>query len=121
MINHHYYYIDIVFDSSIGGSKDNSTVESSIIETIVVDSAPPVAESSIIETILVDSAPPEAESRLEFQLNPVFGNDDHISMWLEEQGVHGDGEIQGRQDRRVQDRRYLLRWRSPTAKAAGLG
>jgi hypothetical protein len=42
-------------------------------------------------------------------------------VWLEEQGVRGDQEIQRLQDRGVQDRRYPLRRRRPTAKAVGLG
>jgi hypothetical protein len=44
-------------------------------------------------------------------------------MWLEQQGVHGVQEIQGVQgqgvqDQGVQDRRYPLRQRRPTVKAA---
>lgn len=114
------YYIDIEVDSSIDGSVGNSIVESSSIETIVVDSVPLVAESSIIETIVVDSATLVAESQIESQieseLNRLCDNDDHISMWLEEQGVRGDEDNQG-----LQDRRYPLRRRRPTAKAVGLG
>ena len=43
-----------------------------------------------------------------------------MSIWLEEQGVHGVQEIRGGQDQGVQDRRYPLRQRRATAKAAGL-
>jgi hypothetical protein len=39
-------------------------------------------------------------------------------MWLEQQGVYTVQEIQGVQDQGVQDRRYPLRQRRPTAKAA---
>jgi hypothetical protein len=37
------------------------------------------------------------ESQPEFELNQFFDNDNDISMsmWLEEQGVHGVQEIQG--------------------------
>jgi hypothetical protein len=46
-------------------------------------------------------------------------------MWLEQQGVHGVQEIEvvqdlGVQDQGVQDRRYPLRERRPTAKAVRL-
>jgi hypothetical protein len=114
---------DIEVDSAIDSSIDKFIVASSITETIVVDPAPLVAESSIIETIVVDSNPLVDESEPEFELNQFFDDDNHISMWIEEQGVgvHGDQEIQGLQDQGVQDRRYPLRQRRPTAKAAGLG
>ena len=121
IVTNNHYNIDIEVDSSIDSSIDNSIVKSSITETIVVDPAPLVAESSIIETTVVNSTPLVDESRPEFELNQFFDNDDHISMWIEEQGVgvHGDQEIQGLQDQGVQDRRYPLRQRRPTAKVAG--
>lgn len=53
------------------------------------------------------------------ELNEFFDNDD-ISIWLEEQGVHGDQGIRDLRDGGVQDRRYPVRRRKPTAKAAGL-
>jgi hypothetical protein len=46
-----------------------------------------------------------------------------MDIWLEGQGVHGVytiQDIQGVQDQGVQDRRYPLRQRRPTVKAAGL-
>jgi hypothetical protein len=101
-------------DDSVYDSTDNSIVESST--------------QSIVE-----SAPPTVESQLEFELNQFFNDNNDISMWLEQQGVHGIQEIQGVrgqgvqdqgvqdqgvQDQGVQDRRYPLRQRRPIAKAA---
>ena len=69
-------------------------------------------------------------SQPEFELNQFDNDDISMGIWLEEQGVYGVQEIQGGQDQggqdqggqgqRVQDRRYPLRQRRATAKAAGL-
>ena len=67
---------------------------------------------------IVESASPTVESQLEFELNQFFHDDNDISIWLEQQGVYSVQEIQGVQDQGVQDRRYPLRQRRPTAKAA---
>jgi hypothetical protein len=75
MVTNNHHNIDIFTEGSI----DDSIVKSSITETTVVDPAPPVAESE----------------------NKFFDDDDQISMWLEEQGVHGNQKIQGLQDRGV--------------------
>jgi hypothetical protein len=90
---------DNSIDDSVYDSTDNSIVESSTLS-------------------IVESAPPTVESQLEFELNQFFNDNNDISMWLEQQGVHGVQEIQGVQDQGVQDRRYPLRQRRPTATAA---
>lgn len=53
----------------------------------------------MLQTSTVEASVAEFEP--EFELNQFFDDDEHISAWLEEQGVRGDQEIQRLQDRGV--------------------